>query len=104
MSIPTSELLWEEGDYTATGQEPPSRLVGTKRCEGEIMTDAEVESFLTDGIMTLKIMSDQDSSKLEHTMAAFKNDLQALLTLGRISSDDYNELMTTELDNLSLSS
>ena len=62
------------------------------------MTDDELEQYLKDSIATLRILLDKRSERFEELVASYVADLTYLLSLGRISEEDYNEL--TEPDNL----
>jgi len=66
--------------------------------ELETMTDDELEQYLKDSVATLRILLDKRSPRFEELVAAYVADLTYLLSIGRISEEDYNEL--TEPDNL----
>jgi len=66
--------------------------------ELKTMTDDELEQYLKDSIATLRILLDKRSPRFEELVASYVADLTYLLSLGRISEEDYNEL--TEPDNL----
>lgn len=94
-----SELAWILADYIAAGQEPPARIISNPdSTEGEMMLEEEVEEYIKDSIATLRILSDKQSPRYADIRAAFVTDLAYLVSLGRISDDDYNEL--THPDNL----
>ncbi|HEY2004484.1 MAG TPA: hypothetical protein VGH44_05225 [Candidatus Saccharimonadia bacterium] len=95
----TSELAWQLADYQAAGMEPPRRLAANPDLtEGEVMTDEEVEAYITDSIATLRILADRQSDRYDAIYECYCSDLKYLTSLGRMSEDDYNEL--TSLDNL----
>ncbi len=95
----TSELSWKLADYRVAGVEPPARITSNPGLtEGEMMTDDEVEEFIKDSIATLRILSDHNSERYQKIYDTFILDLAYLVTLGRMSEDDYNEL--TNADNL----
>lgn len=88
-----SELLWVLVDYQANGVEPPARVVSNPElCEGDLMTNEEVEEFIKDSIATLRILSDKASPRFTELVDFFRDDMAALLELGRIELDEYNEL------------
>ncbi len=96
---PTSELSWKLEDYIAAGSEPPQRIIDNPgQTEGEMLTDDELEQYLKDSIATCRIMLDKRSPRYELVVAGYVADLTYLLSLGRITEDDYNEL--TEPDNI----
>ena len=66
--------------------------------ELKTMTDDELEQYLKDSVATLRILLDKRSPRFEELVASYVADLTYLLSLGRISEEDYNEL--TEPDNL----
>jgi len=99
MPKPVSELAWQLADYQAAGMEPPHRLAASPDLtEGEVMTDEEIEAFITDSIATLRILQDRQSDRYGTIYACYCSDLKYLTSLGRMSENDYNEL--TSPDNL----
>jgi hypothetical protein len=95
----TSELLWKLDDYKKADIEPPERLLSSSQlCEGDLMSQDEVDEFIKDSIATLRILSDKGSPRWEAVAATYRLDLEALLQLGRIDQDEYNEL--TDEQNL----
>lgn len=99
MSQPQSELAWQLADYNAAGMEPPRRLAANPELtEGQVMTDEEIEAFITDSIATLRILADRQSNRYDAIFENYRSDLKYLTSLGRMSEDDYNEL--TSPDNL----
>ena len=91
---PASELAWVAADYVAAGQEPPERLLSNPTsCEGEVMSDAEIEQFISDGIGVLMVLRDKRSPRLEAVWHSWLADLEFLLAIGRIERDQYNELI-----------
>lgn len=97
-SVPTSELAWVLKDYEAAGEEPPERIQQRpEACEGELMTDEEVEEYVNDSIATIMILLDQGSSRVPQVHKTFVADLEYLLSIGRLELDEYNELK--ELEN-----
>jgi hypothetical protein len=96
---PASELSWKLEDYIAADSEPPQRIIDNPgQTEGEMMTDDELELYLKDSIATCRILLDKRSPRYELVVAGYVADLTYLLSLGRITEDDYNEL--TEPDNI----
>ena len=93
----TSELLWRLADYQQAKVEPPARLISSPHlCEGDLMSQDEVDAFIKDSIATLRILSDKASPRWEAVAATYRLDLSALLQLGRIDQDEYNELTAVE--------
>src|SRR5690242_14193362 len=89
----TSELAWQLADYTAAGVEPPRRVASNPELtEGEVMTDEEIEAFITDSIATLRILADRRSDRYDSIYENYCSDLKYLTSLGRMSEEDYNEL------------
>lgn len=98
-----SELLWTLADYEVAGIEPPNQILHNPgRCEVDLMTDDGVEEFIRDSIATLRILSDKGSPRYEDLAATFQSDMLALVQLGRLDEDEYNEL--TDLSNLRFNS
>ena len=97
--IPICELSWTLQDYRDAHVEPPARIIDhPERTEGEMMSDDEIEEYLKDSIATCRILLDKRSPRFEQLVGNYVADLAYLLSRGRISEDDYNEL--TEPDNL----
>ena len=94
-----SELAWQLADYNSAGLEPPRRIASNPDLtEGEVMTDQEIEAFITDSIATLRIMADRRSDRYDAIYENYCSDLKYLTSLGRMSEEDYNEL--TSPDNV----
>ena len=89
-----SELLWHLSDYEAADT-PAPEIVRTnpQLCEGDLMTQAEVDEFIKDSIATLRILADKASPRYLELVQTFRLDLAALLQLGRIGEDEYNGLI-----------
>ncbi len=95
----TSELSWVLQDYRQQEIDPPARIVShPHKTEGQMMSDDEIEEFIKDSMTTLKILSDKQSPRFDEIMDMYILDLAYLLSLGRITEDDYNDL--THPDNL----
>jgi hypothetical protein len=62
------------------------------------MSDEELQEFIRDSIATCRVLLDKKSPHYERVVGNYVHDLAYLLSLGRITEDDYNEL--TEPDNL----
>jgi hypothetical protein len=93
MEETTSELLWKLANYQQAGVEPPDRLLTSPQlCEGDCMSEDEIEEFIKDSIATLRILADKQSPRWEAVAATYRLDLAALVELGRIDQDEYNEL------------
>lgn len=88
-----TELSWVLADYEAGGGEIPKRILEfPDMCEGELMTNDEVEEFIKDSIATLRILSDKRSPRFGTVVETFKADMTVLYKLGRIEEDEYNGL------------
>jgi len=97
MAQPTSELLWNLEDYRRADVEAPGRVVSNPQlCEGDLMLQDEVDEFIKDSVATLRILSDKDSPRYDDVAATYFADLAALLKLGRIDEDEYNELIDAQ--------
>ncbi len=95
--LPKSELAWTLEDYLAAGDDPPARILAAPSlCEGQLMTDEEVAQYIKDGIATIIILRDKGSNKVETVHNSFVIDCQFLVSLGRLSEDEYNELIDLE--------
>jgi hypothetical protein len=94
-----SELSWNLEAYVAAHVEPPARILShPEKTEGLMMSEEEIEQYIKDSIATCRILLDKRSERYEQLVGNYVADLSYLLSLGRISEDDYNEL--TEPDNL----
>ncbi len=89
-----SELAWTLTDYEAAGVEAPESVKSTPElCEGDLMTNEEVEELIKHSVATLRILWDKKSPRYEEVVGVFKNDMLALVQLGRLEEDEYNELI-----------
>jgi hypothetical protein len=94
-----SELAWKLADYRAGEVDPPMRIVSNpETTEGEMMTADEIEEFIKDSVATMRILSDKQSPRLEQVLENYRADLAYLVSLGRLTDEDYNDL--THPDNL----
>ena len=94
-----SELSWILPDYHAAKVEPPARVIDRPaQTEGQMMTDDEIQEYIKDSIATCRILLDKRSDRFDQLVGNYVADLAYLLSIGRISEEDYNEL--TEPDNL----
>jgi len=88
-----SELAWALSDYQAAGIEAPPRIVNQpEACEGQLMSDIEVEEYLADSVKTIMILLNRQSDRAVAIQQVFQADLDFLLMIGRIDDDQYNEL------------
>lgn len=95
--MPSSELAWKLGDYESGGIDPPDRLAAhPSACEGELMTQPEIEDYLADGLRALMILRDNRSEHYHRVRQLFQADLDFLLKIGRIDEEQYNELTNEE--------
>ena len=89
-----SELTWTLKDYKAAGREAPESIISNPDlCEGDLMNNDEVGEFIKDSIATLRILADKRSPRYEQVVEIFKADMLALVQLGRLEEDEYNELI-----------
>lgn len=89
-----SELLWTLADYEREGREAPPSVTSTPElCEGDLMNNDEVEAFIKDSVATLRLLHDKESPQYDHVIEIFKADMRALVELGRLEDDEYNELI-----------
>jgi hypothetical protein len=94
---PKSELAWKLDDYQKYEQEPPQRIIDDPtKCEGELMTQGEVDAYLKDCVGTMLIMLDHGSPKFAEVRDNIRADLDFLLQLGKIDQDEYNEIIESE--------
>ncbi len=92
-----AELSWKLKDYLEKGQEPPERLIALPlACEGELMSDEEIEQYILDGVSTLKVLKDHGSARFEQVQSYFFADLKFLVSIDRLASEDYTELIKPE--------
>lgn len=89
-----AELSWKLADYRRRGYEAPDRVEAhPDRCEGEMMSQAEIEAYIDETLQALYIMSDQGSTNLERVQAGFLADLKFLISIGRLTADEYQEII-----------
>jgi hypothetical protein len=89
-----SELLWTLADYAQAGREAPPSVTSTPdMCEGDLMSNDEVEAFIKDSVATLRLLHDKESPRYDHVVGIFNIDMLALVELGRLEEDEYNELI-----------
>ena len=89
-----SELTWTFEDYQRAGTEAPDSIRSNPDlCEGDLMTNDEVAAYIKDSIATLRILADKQSPRFDEVVGIFQGDMQALLQLGRLEDDEYNELI-----------
>ena len=89
-----SELTWTLSDYQAADREAPESITSNPElCEGDLMNNEEVADFIKDSIATLRILSDKQSPRYNEVLAIFHADMLALVQLGRLEEDEYNELI-----------
>ncbi len=94
---PKSELAWKLADYQQAEMLPPERLASNPQaCEGELMTAREVNEHISDCIGTLLVMLDSGSTRFSQVREGFVADLDFLLQLGKITPDEYNEIVSSE--------
>ena len=88
-----SELLFKVADYEAANRDVPTELAANPQlCDGDLMTADDVEAFIKDSIATLRILADKRSPHYSRVYANFQADMAALVTLGHIQEDEYNDL------------
>lgn len=74
--------------------EPPARIVANPElCEGDLMSRDEVEEFIKDSIATLRILGDRKSPRYVEIREMYVADMAALVELGRLDEDEYEELV-----------
>lgn len=89
-----SELTWTLAEYEEAGREAPESVASTpEMCEGDLMSNEEVEAFIKDSVATLRLLHDKQSPRYEAVVEIFMADMQALVELGRLEEDEYNELI-----------
>lgn len=92
-----AELSWKLADYQRHGIEPPSRLLNMPdACEGELMTDDEVEAYINDAMAALMILHDRGSERFATVQAAFFADLEYLVSIERLDVEDLAEIKKPE--------
>ena len=96
-----SELLWKLADFKKANIKPPKYLVENPRlCEGDLMSEDELSEFIKDSLATLHVLHEMKSKRFDSVQKTFVNDLKALLELGRIEADEYNELIDQQPQRL----
>jgi len=92
-----AELSWKLQDYLDRKQEAPERLIANpERCEGELMSEDEIEEYINDAMRALMVMSEQGSERLEQVRSDFFADLEFLVSIDRLAADDYAEIIKPE--------
>ena len=89
-----SELAWTLADFEAAGVEAPESVKSTPDLsEGDLMTNEEVEELIKHSVAMLRILHDKQSPRYEAVVEVFKADMLALVQLGRLEENEYNELI-----------
>ena len=89
-----SELAWTLADFEAAGVEAPESVKSTPDLsEGDLMTNEEVEELIKHSVAMLRILHDKQSPRYEAVVEGFKADMLALVQLGRLEENEYNELI-----------
>lgn len=89
-----SELAWTLADYQAAGADAPEAIKSNPElCEGDLMTNDEVAELIKDSIATLRLLHDKQSPRYDDVVKIFNADMLALVQLGRLEEDEYNELI-----------
>ncbi len=88
-----SVLSWKLADYRRENEEAPERIeANPEACEGELMTKDEMEEYLADSMATTMVLINKGSPAAHRVKSMYLADLEFLVTLGRMSLDDYNDL------------
>lgn len=89
-----SELTWTLADYQAAGIDAPESVKSTPDLsEGDLMSNEEVEELIKHSVAMLRILHDKQSPRYNDVVEKFAADMHALVQLGRLEEDEYNELI-----------
>jgi hypothetical protein len=92
-----SVLSWTLAEYQQHNEEAPDRILENPHmCEGDLMSDEELDEYLHDSIATIKILIDSKSPKADKLTEMYLADLDFLVSLGRLDVSDYNEMSKPE--------
>lgn len=92
-----AELSWKLQDYLDRNQEPPERVIANPlQCEGEMMSDEEVEDYIAESLKALMVMNDHVSPRFKQVQSYFFADLKFLVSIDRVAAEDYTELIKPE--------
>ncbi len=88
-----SELGWNLEDYQYHEAEAPDRIIKTPdACEGELMSDDEIQEYIEDSFQVIRVLADHNPEKSLKLRAILQDDLDFLAAIGRLETEDYNEL------------
>lgn len=92
-----SVLSWTLQEYQQNNEEAPDRVIeNPAMCEGDLMTDEEIDEYLHDSVATIKVLTQSGSAKAEKLTEMYIADLEFLVLLGRLDASDYNEMSKPE--------
>ncbi len=97
----TSPLAWKQSDYIAKHEEIPEKLVvDTLHTEGELMNQEEMEAWIIDTNKTFCIVREASEERFDALFQEFTDDLQYLVSLGKLTAEDATALLNKDLYTL----
>ncbi|MDD3480675.1 MAG: hypothetical protein PHW75_00390 [Patescibacteria group bacterium] len=90
-----ASLSWSLTDYKELCEEPPECLYFGKT-EGESLSATEVEAWVQDAAKSLLVISEEYPKKFNEQYEYFLLDLEYLRSLGKITEEEYEELIKRE--------
>ena len=84
----SSDLSWNLGDYRENHREVPERIkANSKKTEGELMSDEEIEKWFLESVETLKVLRGENDEIFKKIHRGFLNDIEYLIKLSRLDND-----------------
>lgn len=88
-------LAWNLADYLAHDEEPPQCVI-EGRTEGEILDREEAIDWIVETLRYLRVFLEDYPEKSDTEKQIFELDLAYLVSLGKITEDEYEELTTAD--------
>ena len=86
-------LAWTLEDYEIWEEEPPDCLLQYQgKTEGQLMSDFEIEGWVSDNFKALSVLKEENSEAFERVHRDFLADLAYLNEIGKIEEELFNEL------------
>lgn len=84
-------LSWNKADFLLAGEELPDSIFGGKT-EGETMSAEDIEFWCAEEIKSLPVIREESPGSFDDQCAQFVLDLDYLLSLGKITKEEYDSL------------
>lgn len=88
-------LSWNKADFLLAGEEPPDSILDGKT-EGELMSPEDIEFWCIEEIKSLSVIRENYPEKFTEQYGQFIFDLDYLLSLGKITKEECEDLRKKE--------